>query len=108
MPSILKSVGVDNIQQSAASIIVAGATATLTCIGLNVSNTSTANLYATIQLKRGPKTFSILTKGLVPPGNSLSAIGSEGKIVAMPNDEIRAFNDVGTMDIILSYLEQTP
>ena len=106
--SVLKSQPTKGVGQSVTTIFTADATVTATIIGLNVSNTGPTNLFATVQLKRGGVAYSILTKGLVPPGNSLSVIGVEGKIVAMPNDIIQAFNDTGSMDTILSYLEQTP
>lgn len=106
--SVLKSQPTAGVGQSATTIFTADTTVTATIIGLNVSNKGTTNQYVTIQLKRGANVYSIVTKGLVPAGNSLSAVGSEGKIVAMPNDLIQAFCDTGTFDTIVSYLEQTP
>jgi hypothetical protein len=58
-------------------------------------------------MKRGSTLYSIITGAPVPVGNTLAAVGEDGKVVLMPNDSLVAFNDVGLLDAIVSYLEQT-
>ena len=56
--------------------------------------------------RRSAVDYSVVTNGPLPVANSLAVVGEEGKIVLMPGDAIVAVVDVGTIDVIASYLEQ--
>ena len=109
MASTLKSSPTFGIAQVATTIYTAAASpaTTATIIGLLCSNTGSVIQHATVKLVRGGTGYSIITGGVVPTGNTLECTGND-KVVVMPGDSITAVCDAGTMDCIVSYLEQTP
>ncbi len=108
MASILKSQPNAAVAQTKVVVLQAGAQDTNTVIGLLCSNTSTSDQHASVYLRRASVDYSIITNGAVPANDTLAAVGEDGKVVMMPNDAIVAVCDTGTMDVIVSYLNQTP
>lgn len=81
---------------------------TSTVIGCICSNTGANPQHASVFLRRASIDYSIITNAPIPNGNTLAVVGDEGKVVMLPGDSIVTICDIGTMDVIASYLEQTP
>lgn len=109
MPSVLKSTPNQAVGQTKVVCYTANTSpaTTTTVIGLLMSNTSTGAQHGSAYFRRASVDYSIITNGSIPVGNTLAACGEDGKVVLMPGDAIVAICDAGTMDVILSYLEQT-
>lgn len=106
--AILKSTPVQGVAQTKTVIYTAPTSppTTSTIIGLLMSNTTSGAQHGSAYFRRASVDYSIITGAPIPTGNTLAAVGEDGKVVLMPGDAIVSVCDVGTMDVILSYLEQ--
>lgn len=109
MPSVLNSQPTAAVAQTKVVCYTAPTSpaTTATVIGLMLSNTSTVSQHGSAFLRRGGTDYSIITNGVIPVGNTLCCCGEDGKVVMIPGDAIVAVCDAGTMDVIVSKLEQT-
>lgn len=107
MASVLKSTLTPGVAQAAVACLTAGAGATITVIGLMMANNYATPIKGTARVVRSAVTANIILNGPIPNANTLCPVGENGKIVLMPGDIIQCLCDVGTMDVIISYLEQT-
>ena len=82
---------------------------TATIIGILIANNGDgpgAQL-VTVRLQRGAASANIIKGVLVPAGDTFVPSGFEGKIVMMAGDNLRVSTNIGTVDVTVSYLEQT-
>jgi hypothetical protein len=108
MASVLKSAFIPGVGSGAPTVcLTAGAATTITIIGLMMANVSANPIKGTAQVKRGATVANIIAGGPIPNANTMCPVGENGKIVLMPNDILQCITDTGTMDVVVSYLEQT-
>jgi hypothetical protein len=107
MASVLKSALNPGVGTAATACLTAGAGSTITVIGLMMANVTASPQKGTAQVKRGATVCNIIANGPIPNGNTLCPVGENGKVVMMPGDILQCNCDVGTMDVTVSYLEQT-
>lgn len=109
MPSVLNSQPTAAVAQAKVVCYTAPTSpaTTATIIGLLMSNTSSGPQHGSAFLRRASVDYSIITGAPIPNGNTLAAVGEDGKVVCMPGDAIVCVCDTGTMDVIVSKLEQT-
>lgn len=109
MPAILNSTPTQGVAQTKVVCYTAPTSpaTTATIIGLLMSNTSGGSQHGSAFLRRSGTDYSIITNGIVPVGNTLAACGEDGKVICIPGDSIVCVCDAGTMDVIISKLEQS-
>lgn len=107
MASVLKSALNPGVAQAPVACLTAAAGATITIIGLMMANTSASPQKGTARVVRAAVTANIIKDGPIPNGNTLCPVGENGKVVLNPGDVLQCLCDVGTMDVIVSYLEQS-
>lgn len=97
------------ITDASATVVTAGSTATLIVLSILASNKtgSSANVDVYVNRSVGDDVY-LIRNAPVPAGSSLELINGN-KIILQPNDKIQARSDTATaLDVIVSYLEQTP
>ena len=90
------------------TILTAGSSSTLIILSVLISNKTGSSANATVYLftASGDKAY-LLRNAPIPAGSSLEMI-SGSKLIVTPNDVIRASSDAaGSLDLTISYLEQT-
>ena len=93
-----------------ATVYTTGATTRSTVIGINIANTTAADIVVSIKLYDSANTATgyIVKDVVVPVSTALVAIGGDQKLVLEPNDEIIVVTDTETSaDVIVSALEIT-
>ena len=98
----------DVTSSSLTDVLTAGSTATLIILSVLISNKTGSNANANIYLytSSGDDTY-LLRNAPVPAGSSLEMI-SGSKLIMVANDVLRASADAATsLDITISYLQQT-
>jgi len=96
------------ITDAAAVILTAGATATNVLLSILVSNKTGASADVDVFLETTGDDVYLIRNAPVPSGSSLEII-SGSKIIMESNDILRARASTTTsLDISVSYLEQTP
>jgi hypothetical protein len=109
MPSTLKSALLPAVSADTV-VYTAGANVTATIIGVLIANNGDGpgTQHATVRFQRGA-TYTNIIKGVpIPAGDTFVPSGFEGKIVMIPNDALHVAVDIGTVDVTVSFLEQTP
>lgn len=99
----------DAVSNSTTNIVSAGASATVILLSVLVANTgsSSANVDIYLVTSTGDDVY-LVRNAPVPAGSSLELI-SGSKVILEPSDVLRArSNTATTLDISVSYLEQTP
>lgn len=97
------------ITDASATVVTAGGSATLIVLSILASNKtgSSANVDVYVDRSVGDDVY-LIRNAPVPAGSSLELI-TGNKIILQPSDKIQARSDTATaLDIIVSYLEQTP
>lgn len=97
------------ITDPSATVVTTGATATLIILSAIVSNKSGVSANADIYLDRNTGDDVYLIRNApVPAGSSLEIV-TGNKIILQSNDKLQARADTASaLDIVISYLEQTP
>jgi len=97
------------ITDAGATVVTAGATATLIVMSVLVSNKSGSTINIDVYLDKNSGDDSYLIKSApVPSGSSLEVI-SGSRVVLNSSDKLQIRADAGTSgDATVSYLEQTP
>lgn len=99
----------DAVSNSTTNIVSAGASATVILLSVLVANTgsSSANVDIYLVTSTGDDVY-LVRNAPVPAGSSLELI-SGSKVILESSDVLRArSNTATTLDISVSYLEQTP
>lgn len=97
------------ITDASATVVTAGSTATLIVLSVLTSNKtgSSANVDVYVDRSIGDDVY-LIRNAPVPAGSSLELINGN-KLILQANDKIQARSDTATaLDVIVSYLEQTP
>jgi hypothetical protein len=108
--NVLKSYPVAALAAGAAgTAYTVPASTTATVIGFSIANnSSTAVISVNVQLKRGATSYNWVPPGAnIPVGGSLQVVGVEGKMVLAPGDLLTVTPVGGTVDTIVSVLEQS-
>jgi hypothetical protein len=93
-----------------ATVYTTGATTRATIIGINIANTTAADIAVSVKFYDSANTATgyIVKDVVVPTSTALVAIGGDQKLVLEPNDEIIVVTDTSTSaDVIVSALEIT-
>lgn len=103
------SVVTATITDPTATVVTAGSTATLIVLSVLVSNKTGVSANADIYLDRNTGDDVYLIRNApVPAGSSLEII-SGNKVILQSSDKLQARADTASaLDIVVSYLEQTP
>lgn len=112
MANTLKSVptaAIANNSGAGGTVYNPGAGITATLIGFNIANNSTTTVISVqVTLTRSAVTYNIVPAGaIIPVGSSLNLVGIEGKMVFMANDVVKVIPTGGTVDTLVSVLEQS-
>ena len=95
------------ITDASAIVLTAGAGATLILLSILVSNKTGTSADVDVYLETTGDDVYLIRNAPVPTGSSLEII-SGSKIIMEPTDILRARSDTATsLDISVSYLEQT-
>lgn len=112
MPNILKSyptAGITNNSGAGGTSYTVPASTTSTFIGFNIANNSTTAVVSVqVTMKRGATTYNWVPAGAnIPVGSALDIVGVEGKLVGQAGDVFTVIPTGGTVDTIVSVLEQS-
>lgn len=110
--NVLKSyptAGIANNSGAGGTAYTVPASTTATIIGFNISNNSTTSVISVqVTLTRGATTYNWIPAGAnIPVGSALDCVGVEGKMVLAAGDVIKVIPTGGTVDTIISVLEQS-
>lgn len=97
------------ITDPSATVLTTGGTATLILLSVLVSNKtgSSANLDVYLDRNTGDDVY-LIRNAPVPAGSTLEIV-SGNKIVLQSSDKLQSRSDTATaLDLVVSYLEQTP
>lgn len=110
MPDVLKSNPTAAVGQTEVAVYTASGTViAATLIGVLCANNGDVGAQkVTLRMKRGASFYNVIKNAPNPIGDTFLPSGAEGKLVLMANDSLMATVDVGTIDVIVSMLEQTP
>jgi hypothetical protein len=88
-------------------VYATGATKKATVIGINLANLLPVTITADIVLESSSAQQIYVVKSVViPPGNSLAAIGGDQKLVLIENNRILVSSSVANaVDVVVSILE---
>ncbi len=94
---------------SSTEVYATGASKKATVIGINLANTLTTTVTASIFFEDDSAQQVYIVKDVViPPGNSLAAIGGDQKLVLVENNRMLVSASTATaIDVIVSVLEIT-
>lgn len=97
------------ITDPTATVVTAGGTATLIVLSVLASNKTGTSANVDIYLDRNSgDDIYLMRNGPVPAGSTLELV-SGNKIIMQPSDKLQARSDTATaIDLMVSYLEQTP
>ena len=98
-----------NIGQSPIEVYTTTLTSKATVIGINLANLLTTTVTADIFVEdRFANTFFVVKNVVIPPGNSLAAIGGDQKLVLTNSNSLKVQSSVpDSLDVIVSVLEIT-
>jgi hypothetical protein len=100
---------VAGVGTSLTEVYATGAAKKATVIGINLANTLTTTVTASIVFEDDSAQQVYIVKDVViPPGNSLAAIGGDQKLVLVENNRMLVSASTATaIDVIVSVLEIT-
>jgi uncharacterized protein (UPF0212 family) len=110
MASAFKTETAVDIGTGLTSVYTCPNSTTTTLIGLYICNVAGADITATVQLFNASANHhaSIVNGVEIPAGSTLAPIGGDAKVVLEAGDIIKCLsNTTSSIDIVLSYLEQT-
>ena len=110
MASSFKSATAVNVGTSLTTVYTCPSSTTVTVIGLYLCNQSGGAIEATVEFfdTSASHHATIVKNTPIPSDSTVVAIGGEGKVVLEAGDAIKVQSNVASsMDIVLSYLEQT-
>jgi len=98
-----------SLPDASAVVVTSGSTATLVILSILVSNKTgtSANVDVYLDRNTGDDVY-LIRNAPVPAGSSLELVNGN-KVILQPADKIQARSDTATsLDVTVSYLEQTP
>lgn len=110
MASAFKTKTAVNVGTSLTSVYTCPSNTTATVIGCYVCNQSGGAIEATVEFfdTSASHHATIIKSSPIPSGTSIVVIGGDGKVVLEAGDIIKVqSNVVSSIDVTLSYLEQT-
>ena len=110
MASNFKTATQANVGTSLTSIFTCPSGTTATIIGMYLCNQSGGSIEGTVEFYDASTTTNvgIVNNTPIPSGTSIAGIGGDAKVVLEAGDAIRVqSNVVNSIDVVLSYLEQT-
>lgn len=110
MASAFKTATGNDIGTSLSTVYTCPSSTTTTIIGLYLCNVGGADINATAQFYDASTTnhISIVHEIEIPAGSTLAPIGGDAKVVLEAGDAIKVqSNTASSIDVVLSYLEQT-
>jgi len=98
---------VTGIGTSLTSVYATSSTTRATVIGINIANLVDSEIYVDIKLTDENNLTGYIVKGvLIPPNQSLAAMGGDQKLVLVPNNTLKiASSAASSVDVIISVLE---
>jgi hypothetical protein len=97
------------ITDPSATVVTAGGTATLIVLSVLVSNKTGSSASTDIYLDRNTGDDIYLIRNAPIPAGSTLEIISGNKVILQSSDKLQARSDTASaLDIVVSYLEQTP
>ena len=110
MASAFKTATAVNVGTSLTTVYTCPSATTVTIIGLYLANQSGGAIEGTVEFYDASTTnhVTVLKSSPIPSSSTVVAVGGEGKIVLEAGDIIKVQSNVASsMDVVLSYLEQT-
>ena len=110
MASAFKSATAQSVGTSLTSVYTGPSCSSSTVIGLYLCNHSGGAIEGSFDFYDACTTnhIGILSSSPIPSGTTIVAIGGDGKIVLEAGDIIKVQSNVASsIDVVLSYLEQT-
>ncbi|MDA7491589.1 hypothetical protein N8464_00330 [bacterium] len=110
MASNFKTATQANVGTSLSSIYTCPSNTTSTIIGMYLCNQSGGSIEATVEFYDASTSthVGIVSNTPIPSGTSIAVIGGDAKVVLEAADAIKVqSNVVNSIDVVLSYLEQT-
>ena len=110
MASAFKSATAQSVGTSLTTVYTCPSGTTSTVIGLYLCNQSGGAIEGSVEFYDASTTnhIGILSSSPIPSSSTVVAVGGEGKIVMEAGDIIKVNSNVASsMDVVLSYLEQT-
>jgi hypothetical protein len=110
MASAFKTATSADVGTSLTTSYTCPANTTSTIIGLYLCNQSGGQIEATAQFYDASETnhISMINSSPIPSGSTLVLVGGDGKVVLEAGDKIKVQSNVASsIDVVLSYLEQT-
>lgn len=106
----MKSYPTAAVGQTEVAVYTAGGTViAATLVGVLCANNNDVGAQkVTLRMKRGASFYNVIKDAPNPVADTFVPSGAEGKLVLNANDSLMAKVDVGTIDVIVSMLEQTP
>ena len=104
MASAFKTATAVNVGTSLTTVYTCPSATTVTIIGLYLANQSGGAIEGTVEFYDASTTnhVTVLKSSPIPSSSTVVAVGGEGKIVIKVNSNVAS-----SMDVVLSYLEQT-
>ena len=97
------------ITDPSATVVTAGGTATLVLLSIMASNKTGSSANVDVYLDRSTGDDVYLVRNAPVPAGSTLELVSGNKVIMQSSDKLQARADTGTaIDMIVSYLEQTP
>ena len=92
---------------STSTIYTTNATTSATVIGINIANTTDADITVSIQLTdENSVTGYVVNSALIPKNQALAVMGGDQKFIMTANNSLKASSSVATSaDIIVSSVE---
>lgn len=110
MASTFKSVVANNVGTVETTVYTCPASTTSTIIGLYLCNTTTGVIEANVVFSDSSTStdVNLLASGEIPGQSTLAPVGGDAKVVLEAGDAIKVQSNIAsTVDVVLSYLEQT-
>ena len=109
MANTFKNAFAENVATSAQTIFTTGGSAQAILIGLQLTNTTSAEITGTVTLRDATASNDIILVNTIPiPANSLGAVFVGDKVVLESSDILKVHSNTGTaLNVFASYLEIT-
>ena len=110
MASAFKTATAQSVGTSLTAVYTCPSSTTSTVIGLYLCNQSGGSIEGSVEFYDASTThhIGILSSSPIPRGTTIVAIGGDGKVVLEAGDIIKVQSNVASsIDVVLSYLEQT-
>lgn len=109
MANTFKNAFAENVATSAQTIFTTGGSAQAILIGLQLTNTTSAEITGTVTLRDATASNDIILVNTIPiPANSLVSVFVGDKVVLESSDILKVHSNTGTaLNVFASYLEIT-